>query len=113
MSGIFGIGGGQQPAPGDDAPRHQELRLGVRTTRLGEGTLACPDCDAPVQPPAYPAAVTAPVACSWCGRSGPLRSFLSLASPARPTRVVVRVRMPSELLRGDRRITIEPRLADD
>ena len=35
-----------------------------------------------------------PLWCSFCGRGGPLRDFLSLGEPTRPTRVVVRVSGP-------------------
>ena len=60
----------------------------VRT--LGTGTLACPACDAPV-------AIAGthrphdPLSCSYCGRSGALRDFLSLVAPTRPARVEIRV----------------------
>jgi hypothetical protein len=60
----------------------------VRT--LGAGTLACPGCDAPV-------AITGAhrphdgLSCPYCGRSGALRDFLSLAAPTRPARVEIRV----------------------
>jgi hypothetical protein len=62
----------------------------TRTSRLGVGTLACPQCDAPVAL-AGPLAPSAPLACPYCAHHGPLRDFLSLGAPSRPARVVVRV----------------------
>jgi hypothetical protein len=67
---------------------HHERR--TRSTRLGTGTLACPDCDAPVAI-AGPMSPAAALACPYCGHAGALRDFLSLAPPSRPARVVVRV----------------------
>jgi hypothetical protein len=67
---------------------HHERR--ARSTRLGTGTLACPDCDAPVAI-AGPMSPAAALACPYCGHAGALRDFLSLAPPSRPARVVVRV----------------------
>ena len=64
-------------------------RAGIVQT-LGTGTLACPGCDAPV-------AIAGPhrphdaIGCPYCGRSGALRDFLSLAAPTRPARVEIRV----------------------
>jgi hypothetical protein len=62
----------------------------TRSTRLGTGTLACPDCDAPVAI-AGALSPSAALACPYCGHDGALRDFLSLAAPSRPARVVVRV----------------------
>lgn len=73
------------------ATEHLELRPRADERTVAHGTLACPDCDAPVAPPHPPARVTAMTACPYCGRSGPLRAFLSFATPGRPARVVVRV----------------------
>jgi hypothetical protein len=67
---------------------HDERR--TRSSRLADGTLACPRCDAPVAI-ARPLSPAAPLACPFCGYSGALRDFLSLAAPSRPARVVVRV----------------------
>lgn len=111
MSGIFPSSGGpQQPLGPADGAGPQELRLGVRSTTLGHGTLACPSCDAPVTPPQYPAAISTQLSCSWCDRSGPLRDFLSLSTPTRPTRVVVRVHLPEH--GGGQRLSVEPRRPD-
>ena len=71
-----------------------EIRPAKRPGVLAEGTLACPQCDAPVVPPYGRAAISAPVVCPFCGRAGRLRDFLSLAKPTRPARVVVTVRQP-------------------
>jgi hypothetical protein len=68
---------------------HEERRM--RSGRLATGTLACPLCDAPV---ALAVAVASPadrLGCPYCAHSGAVREFLSLASPARPARVAVRV----------------------
>jgi hypothetical protein len=67
---------------------HDERR--TQSSRLADGTLACPHCDAPVaiDRPLSPAAA---LACPYCGHAGALRDFLSLAAPQRPARVVVRV----------------------
>jgi hypothetical protein len=72
-----------------------ELRI-ARAGTLGVGTLACPDCDAPVflggrQRPHDP------LSCGYCGRAGALREFLSLAAPSRPARVAVRVVLREQL----------------
>jgi hypothetical protein len=77
---------------------HDERR--TQSSRLADGTLACPHCDAPVaiDRPLSPAAA---LACPYCGHAAPLRDFLSLAAPSRPARVVVRVvtRRPRRALR--------------
>jgi hypothetical protein len=67
---------------------HDERR--TRTARLGVGTLACPRCDAPVAL-AGPLSPADPLGCPYCGQTGALRDFLSLAAPSRPARVVVKV----------------------
>lgn len=64
-------------------------RAGVVST-LGTGTLACPDCDAPVLIVGARRPQDA-LSCAYCGRAGALREFLSLAVPTRPARVEVRV----------------------
>jgi hypothetical protein len=62
---------------------------------LGAGTLACRHCDAPIAIGANPLALTAQLTCPFCRHRGPLREFLSLASPTRPARVVIRVGQPA------------------
>lgn len=72
-------------------PREEFKRPAVAAGILGEGTLACPACDAPVSPGPSPVLVGAPLACPWCETSGPVRDFLSMSAPTRPARVLVRV----------------------
>lgn len=83
-----------EPDPVRGGSRWNEERRDTRTTRLASGTLACPDCDAPVAAPERPAPVTAAFGCPYCGRDGTVRDFLSLGEPTRPTRVAVHVRAP-------------------
>ena len=87
--------------PGRDAqdgvPALREQRIS-RSSVMATGTLACPDCDAPVMPPG-PLAIGAPLACPYCGHAARARDFLSLAPPTRPARVVVRVVAPGPRLR--------------
>jgi hypothetical protein len=84
---------GSQPIPSGPAGRLGRVASDPRVAtvgRLGTGTLACPDCDAPV-------AIAGPwrphdaLSCSFCGHGGALREFLSLAQPTRPARVEIRV----------------------
>jgi hypothetical protein len=72
-----------------------ELRI-ARAGTLGVGTLACPECDAPVFI-AGRRRPHDPLSCGYCGRDGALREFLSLAAPSRPTRVEVRVVLREQL----------------
>ena len=69
-------------------PQEQRIR---HANRLGTGTLACPECDAPVGIGQARMRAADPLACSFCGHAGPVRDFLSLAVPSRPARVAVRV----------------------
>jgi hypothetical protein len=69
----------------------EEERRAARSTRLALGTLACPECDAPVALAGRRLAPSAALDCPYCGHGGALRDFLSLAVPARPARVEVRV----------------------
>jgi hypothetical protein len=71
---------------------HHEERRTARPWHLATGSLACPDCDAPVVLAAAPAHPTDALACPFCDRHGALREFLSLAVPARTPRVSVLVR---------------------
>ena len=64
-----------------------------RSSLLATGTLACPECDVPVAAAAAPLPVGAPLGCPFCGHAARARDFLSLAGPARPARVEVRVRL--------------------
>jgi hypothetical protein len=69
----------------------REIRADEAWTQLAVGTLACPDCDAPVFLGAGPRSPAHPLACGFCGHDGRVRDFLSLGEPTRPTSVVVRV----------------------
>jgi hypothetical protein len=86
--------GGAEPVRAEPVERltgHHELRRSQTTWHMATGTLACPSCDAPV----LPAGVMSPpdpMSCGFCGHSGAVRDFLSLAEPTRPTRVAVRIR---------------------
>jgi len=71
--------------------RSRHLRRDAHTGVLGEGTLACPSCDAPVSPGPGPRTPTDVLGCPVCAHAGPLREFLSLAVPSRPARVEVRL----------------------
>jgi hypothetical protein len=68
----------------------QEERRATRSPLLGKGTLACPECDAPVAP-GGPLSATEELGCPVCAHAGVVRDFLSLAPPSRPARVDVRV----------------------
>jgi hypothetical protein len=83
---------GSDPIRGERIGRlDAEHRLG-RSTLLATGTLACPACDAPVAPGPRALGPAEQLACPYCGHAGAVREFLSLAAPARPARVEVRVR---------------------
>jgi hypothetical protein len=60
------------------------------TMRLGTGTLACPECDAPVAPAGLMSPAAA-LGCPFCDHTGAVRDFLSLATPTRPAHVEIRV----------------------
>jgi hypothetical protein len=69
----------------------QEERRRAPSWHLGTGTLACPDCDAPVALTAAAMSPADPLGCPYCGHAAALRDFLSLAAPSRPTRVRLRI----------------------
>jgi hypothetical protein len=71
---------------------HYEERRTARPWHLATGSLACPDCDAPVVLASKRARPTDPMHCPFCETAGALRDFLSLAHPARAPRVNVLVR---------------------
>ena len=79
----------RQPA-GRMAGAQEERRL-MRSSHMASGTLACPQCDAPVTPGPRPLGPSDPLRCHYCACGGAVRDFLSLSSPARPARVSVRV----------------------
>jgi len=68
-----------------------EERRPARSSRLASGTLACPRCDAPVALAGRRATPGDALGCPFCAHEGRVRDFLSLATPSRPARVVVRV----------------------
>ena len=69
-----------------------EVRPSVaRVGTLGTGTLACPDCDAPVALGGEPKRPHDALSCPFCGCAGALRDFLSLTAPTRPARVEIRL----------------------
>jgi hypothetical protein len=80
-----------RPDPVGGTAETHDYRRRLNAGQLGTGTLACPRCDAPVALAAGPTAVSAPLACPFCHHTGVVREFLSLAAPARPARVDVRV----------------------
>ena len=80
------------PEDGAQPNEIQEERRVARTSRLADGTLACPECDAPVAPLGTMSPVDA-IGCPVCDHSGAVREFLSLTQPNRPARVQVRVVM--------------------
>ena len=67
-----------------------EERRAVRSGRLAVGSLACPQCDAPVAPD-RPLSPADPLTCPFCAHPGAVRDFLSIGEPTRPARVVVTV----------------------
>jgi hypothetical protein len=68
-----------------------EERRAVGSDELCEATLACDGCDAPVALGGRRVSLTEALSCPFCGRSGPVRDFLSLKRPTRPARVTVRI----------------------
>jgi hypothetical protein len=75
-------------------PAVEERRKSTRSSVLGTGTLACHRCDAPIDPGASPLTLGELLVCPFCAARGPVRDFLSLATPTRPAHVVVRVALP-------------------
>ena len=68
-----------------------EERHAARPWRLGPATLACPTCDAPVALAGRAVKFSERLSCPFCSHTAPLRDFLSLAVPARPARVEIRM----------------------
>jgi hypothetical protein len=75
---------------GGEGPAEEERRV-TRSAHLASGTLACPECDAPVALTNGPMTPADPLGCPVCDHRSTLRDFLSLATPGRPARVEVRV----------------------
>jgi hypothetical protein len=80
------------PVSGGPGMVEEQRRLG-HTGVLGAGSIACPRCDAPVSIGTEPRSPAATLSCPYCRLAAPLREFLSLATPTRPARVVVQVRL--------------------
>jgi hypothetical protein len=76
--------------PGLPGAFEYDQRL-ARGDVLGLGTLACTRCDAPIGIGSEALSPRVTLSCPFCAHSAPLREFLSLAPPTRPTRVLVRV----------------------
>ena len=96
-----GIDGSEplRPEPITRLAGSHEERRSVRSWRLATGTLACPDCDAPVAPAGSPLRPADRIACPYCRSTGFVRDFLSLAAPSRPARVAVRIVLPARPVR--------------
>jgi hypothetical protein len=88
-----------RPQPIERVGGTHEERRGPRLGLMAEGTLACPECDAPALPTVVAVRPVDPLACGFCGHQGAVRDFLSLEPPTRPTRVglyvVDRARIPA------------------
>lgn len=97
-----GIDGSEplRPQPVHERPGAYEDRCAARSWRLASATLACPRCDAPIALGGRALRPPDDLDCPYCEHSGAVRDFLSLATPSRPARVVVRVRLAE---RGARR----------
>ncbi|HLI58875.1 MAG TPA: hypothetical protein VKV21_04340 [Solirubrobacteraceae bacterium] len=91
MSFLSGGSWTSEPGRGGSDQRLVEHRRATRDDRLGEATITCPACDAPVAIGPGRMTLDAALRCPFCGRGGPVRDFLSLARPTRPTRVVLRI----------------------
>jgi hypothetical protein len=69
---------------------HEERRA-TRTGIVAVGTLACPQCDAPVALGERRVSPPDPLDCPFCEHHSAARDFLSLKTPTRPARVAVRI----------------------
>jgi DNA-directed RNA polymerase subunit RPC12/RpoP len=87
------LSGGNWTSDPRERSGQEFVRLGrtVRSDRLADATIACPHCDAPVAIGPDPITVEDRLTCPFCGHHGPVRGFLSLSRPTRPTHVVLRV----------------------
>lgn len=87
-----------RPQPIERLTDAHEERRNSRSCTVASGTLACPECDAPVAPLGAMSPADA-MGCPLCDHAGAVRDFLSLSTPGRPARVVVRVVMRTGLPR--------------
>ena len=98
-----------RPANGSDpldpasrgSASHEERRES-RSTKLAAGSLSCPRCDAPPLPPARVLSPAESIGCGFCLHEAPVRDFLTLGGPSRPTVVTVHVRTRAPLPRRRR-----------
>ena len=90
MSIQRGIDENEPIRPIGDEVSHEEHRV-TRTGVVAIGTLACPQCDAPIAIGDDRVSPRDLLMCPFCAHGGPARDFLSLEPPVRPTRVAVRV----------------------
>src|SRR3954447_2076811 len=83
---------GAEPVRPDEEGRvvHQEHRV-APTGIVAFGTLACPQCDAPIAIGDERLKPRDLLLCPFCAHGAPARDFLSLEPPTRPTRVAIRV----------------------
>jgi uncharacterized paraquat-inducible protein A len=70
---------------------HLEEHRSITRRHLASGTLACPECDAPVSALGGPLSPADGMACPFCGHAARVRDFLSLAVPSRPAHVQIRI----------------------
>jgi hypothetical protein len=81
-----------RPQPIERLDGRHERHQRESSWHLARGTLACPSCDAPVLPHPEATSPSDRISCGFCREVGPVRDFLSLTAPTRPTHVAVRVR---------------------
>jgi hypothetical protein len=85
--------------PASRGSTSHEERRDSRSTKLASGSLACPRCDAPPLPPLQTLLPADRIACGFCLHEAPVREFLTLGDPVRPTVVAVHVRTRAPLTR--------------
>lgn len=93
------LGGGDWTGAGSTDPGSGAEQVELRKRRadregvVATGTIACSRCDAPVAIGPGEVRISDRLSCPFCDHRGPVREFLSLALPTRPTRVAVRLRV--------------------
>src|SRR3954452_16823171 len=90
MSLQRGIDGGSARPEDEGRIVHEERRI-APTGIVAVGTLACPQCDAPVALGDQRVKPTHTLHCPFCAHHSKARDFLSLKPPPRPARVAVRI----------------------
>jgi uncharacterized paraquat-inducible protein A len=85
------IDGSQPVRPDSEGRVVHEDRRAVRSSAVAHGTLACPQCDAPVALGETRVRPSDALDCPFCDHHAAARDFLSLSTPGRPARVLVRV----------------------